>query len=469
MKTSNWLGLRRTPVALPARVKAVIAARQREGEILIGWCQLVLVALFASLYAVAPKPTDAALAMIELVPIVLLAYFAFTIARLWLAYLGLTPAPLLLISIVVDIALLMGLIWSFHIQYAQPAAFYLKAPTILYGFIFIALRVLRHEPRYVLATGIAAAGGWLLLLVYALVEDGGGELVTRDYVAYMTGTRILIGGEIDKVVTILAVTAILTLALVRSRRLLAEAIRESAAAADLKRFFPRDVAATIVEAEESVRAGMAISGTFSVMMIDIRGFTRFAASVPPEEVVRVLTELHARLIPIIRAHGGIVDKFMGDGVMATFGAVKASSTYAADALSATEKVLQTVQEWKAALPPGDRRDTLMLNVAVESGPGVFCTLGVDDRLEYTVIGDAANTAAKLEKHAKAERALALTSVATLSAADAQGYKPSWPFEIRRGRKVPGILDPMDLFIIGPILPASPFVQDGAWLIRNSAS
>lgn len=469
MTSPNWLGFRRTPIALPARVKAVIAARQREGEILIGWCQLVLVALFGALYAVAPKPTDAALAMMEPVPVVLFAYFAFTVVRLRLAYLGLTPAPLLLMSIGIDIALLMGLIWSFHIQYAQPAAFYLKAPTILYGFIFIALRALRHEPRYVLATGIATAVGWTILLIYALTEDGGAERVTRDYVAYMTGSRILIGGEIDKIVALLAVTGILTLALVRSRRLLAEGIRESTAAADLRRFFPKDVAAAIVDAEESVRAGIAISGTFSVMMIDIRGFTRFAASVPPEEVVLVLTELHARLIPIIRANGGIVDKFMGDGVMATFGAVKASPTYAADALFATEKVLQTVQDWKAALPPGDRRDTLMVNVAVESGPGVFCTLGVDDRLEYTVIGDAANTAAKLEKHAKAERALALTSVATLSAADAQGYKPSWPSEIRRGRMVSGILDPMDLFIIGPIFPANSFVQDGAWLIHNSSS
>jgi adenylate cyclase len=179
MKTSNWLGLRPlTPVALPARVKAVIAARQREGEILIGRCQHVLVALFAALYAAAPKPTDAALAMMEPVPVVLFAYFAFTVARLRLAYLGLTPALLLLMSISIDIALLMGLIWSFYIQYAPRAAFYLKAPTILHGFTFIALRALRLEPRYVLATGIAAAVGWIVLLIYALAEDGGVELLT---------------------------------------------------------------------------------------------------------------------------------------------------------------------------------------------------------------------------------------------------------------------------------------------------
>ena len=60
---------------------------------------------------------------------------------------------------VIDIVMLMGLIWSFHIQYHQPASFYLKAPTLLYVFIFIALRALRFEPRFVLTAGLVAAAG----------------------------------------------------------------------------------------------------------------------------------------------------------------------------------------------------------------------------------------------------------------------------------------------------------------------
>ncbi len=56
------------------------------------------------------------------------------------------------------------------------------------------------------------------------------------------------------------------------------------------------------------------------MMIDIRGFTPFAATVPPKAVVDMLTSFHARIIPIVRANGGVIDKFLGDGVMATFGA-----------------------------------------------------------------------------------------------------------------------------------------------------
>jgi adenylate cyclase len=78
----------------------------------------------------------------------LTAYFAFTLGRLIGSHRGQLPNWLL-----------MALIWSFHIQYMQPASFYLKAPTMIYAFIFIALRALRFEPRFILLAGAAAALG----------------------------------------------------------------------------------------------------------------------------------------------------------------------------------------------------------------------------------------------------------------------------------------------------------------------
>ncbi|MGY8958781.1 MAG: adenylate/guanylate cyclase domain-containing protein, partial [Alphaproteobacteria bacterium] len=66
----------------------------------------------------------------------LAAYFAFSMFRLWLSCRQRLPAWFLALSVVADMALLMTLIWSFHVQYDQPASFYLKAPTLLYVFIF---------------------------------------------------------------------------------------------------------------------------------------------------------------------------------------------------------------------------------------------------------------------------------------------------------------------------------------------
>jgi len=145
-------------------------------------------------------------------------------------------------SVIVDMALLTVTIWSFHLEYDQPAAFYLKAPTFTYFFIFVALRALSFSPGHVLLAGGAAALGWLVLLGYALAEPGAIDLVTRNYVEYMTSAKILIGGEIDKVISLLLVSALLAIAAGRARQLLERAVAEQAASSQLARFFSPEVA-----------------------------------------------------------------------------------------------------------------------------------------------------------------------------------------------------------------------------------
>ena len=178
---------------LPERVRAAIAEQQDHSERLIGWIQLVVVVLFGTLYLLAPKPFTAEQTFAP-VPWVLGLYFGFTLLRLGLAYRMRLPGWLIVLSIFLDMALLIALIWSFHLQYRQPASFYLKAPTLLYVFIFIALRTLRFEVRYVLLAGAVAALGWLGLLGYA-VHDTHHMKITRDYVEYMTSNAMLIGAE----------------------------------------------------------------------------------------------------------------------------------------------------------------------------------------------------------------------------------------------------------------------------------
>ena len=114
-------------------------------------------------------------------------------------------------------------IWSFHLQYRAPPALYLKAPTLMYVFILIALRTLRFEPGYVLLAGGCAALGWLGLFLYAAWGPAG-DAFTHSYVEYVTSYRILRGAEIDKILSILVVTMILAFSLVRSRQLLARSV-----------------------------------------------------------------------------------------------------------------------------------------------------------------------------------------------------------------------------------------------------
>ncbi|MEQ8814997.1 MAG: adenylate/guanylate cyclase domain-containing protein [Thalassobaculum sp.] len=431
--------------ALPARVRAALSEQQASSEILIGWIQLAVVTAFGALYLVSPKAFPPEVEF-RPIPWALGGYVAFTLARLALAHAGRLPRWFLGLSILADMALLLGVIWSFHLQYMQPAAFYLKAPTLLYVFIFIALRTLRFEPGYVLLAGGAAAVGWLLMAGYALMWDPMAGPVTRDYVLYMTSNSVLIGAEFDKIVSILTVTGILAVAIVRARRLLVRAVRESLAARELSRFFARDVADRIIDLDAGIEIGRGELREAAVLNVDMRGFSQLATEIPPDDLIALLAEYQGLVVPVVQAHGGSIDKFMGDGVMATFGATRPSATAAADALRAAADLADAAAAW------GQRRRAAgrpapAVGIAVASGPVVFGAVGDQSRLEYTVIGAPVNLAAKLEKHTKAEGVRALTDAATYGSALKQGYRPPAPPERRPGRSVGGLDEPQDLVVL----------------------
>jgi len=431
---------------LPLRVQRLVEAQEAESERLIGWVQLLVVVLLGLLYAVAPRPNDAPAAMLgEPVPMALAAYMVFTVGRLLLAHRGPLPAAVLFASILADVGLLIGLIWSFHGQYGQSAAFSLKVPTFVYLFVFIAIRVLRFDARYVLAAGLAAALGWIALVAIVLWTAGSG-VVTRSFNAYLTESRVLIGAEVDKVATLLLVTGVLALAVTRARQLFVAAVRSEAAVADLSRFFGRGVPDTVVGAEAQATAGLAHERDAAILMLDIRGFTQLSAHLTPQQAVGVLTRLHARIIPIVRAHDGTVDKFLGDGVMVTFGAVRPSARAAADALGALEAVLAEARLWEDETA-ADLEMRLAVNGAVVAGPVVFAVVGALDRLEYTVIGDAVNLAAKLEKHNKAEATRGLTTASTADLARSQGWGAQGKAVLLEGRRVSGVGEPLDLIAV----------------------
>jgi adenylate cyclase len=442
------LGRDRAPEGdrLPARVSETIRRQEERSEILIGWVQFAIVCTFTVLYSAAPQAADSDATMFRPVPLFLAGYFGFTVIRLVLAYRRFMPSWFLYLSIVIDMGLLMGLIWSFHIQYGQPAAFYLKAPTLLYVFIFIALRALRYDARYVIMAGAVAAVFWMALVGYALFE-GPAEQITRNYIVYMTGNRILLGAEFDKVISILLVTGILAAALIRARRLLVASVRDSLAAQDLRRFFSPEIARAITDADRAIAAGEGETREAAILMVDIRGFSTYAETRPAAEVIRQLAEYQTFMVPVLRRHGGSVDKFLGDGIMATFGAERRSPTYAADALRALDELVAAAEAWNEARAAEGAGPRLEVNAAVATGRVVFGAVGDADRLEYTVIGGAVNLASKLEKHNKRERVRALATREAYRTALDQGYRPPDDKPHRPARPIEGVAEPVDLVVM----------------------
>ncbi len=429
------------PAAMPQRIAAAIGREQARSEILVSLIQIAAIIGFFFLYSLTPKafPPDVPF---EPVPVALWVYAGFTLWRLYLAIGERLTRTVLAFSVIVDITVLMVTIWSFHVQYGAPPAIYLKAPTLMYVFILIALRTLRFEPGFVILAGISAAIGWLTLVAYAIWTQEG-MLLTRDFAKYMTSYSILIGAEVDKVVSILMVTAILALALHRARKLLVRAAVEGQAAADLKRFFAPEIAGRITENEGELMAGSAEMRDAAVVFIDLRGFTRLTERLPPADVMQLLGEYQSLMAKAVRASGGSIDKFMGDGILASFGAVRPSQHYAADALAAMEAVLETGQRWTAArLAQG--RPAPAVAAAVTTGPVMFGTVGDAERLEYTVLGETVNLAAKLEKHCKTEAVAGIVMDDTYRLAEAQGFAAGLDWELRSARQVEGVSRPVDL-------------------------
>ena len=420
---------------LPARVARAIEAQRERGEILTSWVQAGLLVVFASLYILAPSTSPVSFLM-RPVPWALAFYAVFTALRLHLAYRRQLSTPMRVASVVIDMALLTVTIWSFHLEYGQPAAFYLKAPTFTYFFIFVALRALSFSPGYVLLAGGSAALGWLALLGYALHHQAGMELVTRNYVEYMTSAKILIGGEVDKMISLLLVSALLAIAAARARQLLERAVAEQAASTQLARFFSPEIAEHLIRADELLRPGEGESREAAAMFIDLRGFTKLAATLEPKALIALLGEYQRRVVPIIQRHRGSITTYLGDGIMVTFGATRPNSTYAADALRCAEEILEAIAGW----------DGPAVGVGVEVGTVTCGAIGGEGRLEYAVIGDPVNRAAKLQNHTKTEGVRALTTAFAQRRAADQGY--SKEKSILTAREVAGIATACDLVVIG---------------------
>ncbi|MCG6952631.1 MAG: adenylate/guanylate cyclase domain-containing protein [Betaproteobacteria bacterium] len=413
--------------APPERVRSLIAAQQLQSEILIGWVQFALIVFWILLYTVAPK-TSAGTRFLP-VPWVLGAFLLITLLRLVLAHRHRLTPPLLIAGVIVDMALLMGLIWSFHLQYEQPAPFYLKAPTLLYVFIFIALRALRFEPVYVVAAGLAGAAGWVALLVYAAMS---GEMaVTRNYVHYMTSNSVLVGAEVDKILSILLVTAVLALGLVRSQRILYRSVSESVIARDLSRFVSPEVAARITTGARELRPGDGEVRVASVLFTDIERFSTISEKLTPEQLLSMLNAYFAAVSEAIDRHGGVITQYQGDAMLITFNTIKDDPDHAANAV----RTALAIQDATRNRRFGDGLQ-LRTRCGINTGRIVAGAVGTPERLLYTVHGDEVNVAARLEQLNKSTGTTILATESTVQAVGA-GFEFERVAEVTvRGRSQP---------------------------------
>jgi class 3 adenylate cyclase len=172
---------------------------------------------------------------------------------------------------------------------------------------------------------------------------------------------------------------------------------------DLSRFMSKQLVDAIVKGEHPLSLG-GKRAAVSVVFADVVGFTPLAEARDAEQIVALLNELFSMLTEIVFRHGGTVDKFIGDCIMAVWGAPVAQDDHAARALSAAEDMMRFLEtaneEWK------DKYDVeIRLGIGVNSGEAIVGNIGSSKRMEYTVIGDVVNVAARLEAIAQPNQVL----------------------------------------------------------------
>jgi class 3 adenylate cyclase len=192
--------------------------------------------------------------------------------------------------------------------------------------------------------------------------------------------------------------------------------RRVAVEADLSRYLPGEVAKAIASGDKKIALG-GQRQKVTVLFADVASFTSFAEQAPPERVVALLNELFTVMTEVVFRHGGTVDKFIGDCVMALFGArvgddepELSDAEHAERALLAAEDMHRFVEAsaetWKSKYGT-----TVRLAIGVASGEAVVGNLGSEQRMEFTAIGDTVNVAARLEGLARPAQTLVTGAVA----------------------------------------------------------
>jgi len=277
-------------------------------------------------------------------------------------------------------------------------------------------------PAAVAAFGVSAALSMWLSLVIA-------DIVTGPVIDLRDATRRVAAGDLDVRVRVVSTDETGELAATFNAMVAGLDERER-----LRHAFGAFVDPAVTErvlAEGTDLAGEEVD--VSVLFLDVRDFTGFAERAAPHEVVAALNELYEAVVPVIVGHRGHANKFVGDGLLAVFGAPDRHPDHAKRAVAAACEIGRLMRD--------GRSGPLRAGVGVNTGRVLVGTVGGAGRRDFTVIGDAVNTAARVQEATRETGDDVLVTEATLRAVGAGGEG----FEERPAAPLKGKADPVRLY------------------------
>ncbi len=269
-----------------------------------------------------------------------------------------------------------------------------------------------------------------------------------DVAELLDPNSFMVPQRVQQVVVFVMVAVTLGLSMRRLYRLLISNAGLERERANLSRYFSPNVVDALSQNDEPLK--QVRKENVAVLFIDIVGFTKFAAGRDPYDVIEVFRGFHARMETEVFRHHGTLDKYLGDGLMATFGTPVPTPLDASNALGCARSMVDVIDRWNLERRRAGEPE-IRVGIGVHYGSVVLGDIGAN-RLEFAVIGDAVNVAAKLEAMTRDLDARIVISDAIR--AQAAQETPSTQqamsgFVAKAGQAVRGVADPMDIWVLQP--------------------
>ncbi len=324
------------------------------------------------------------------------------------------PRPARFINALIETSL-PGVIIAVLALHMDPHLVFGFWPPLLY-FIFILLSTLRLDFWLSLWTGIVAAVQQMVLVLWLLPITPWGDIPEETLIYHFSRSFVLLLAG--------AVAGVVAGSL---RRQFEQSVAAAAARDRVTNLFGQHVSPAVVDRLLATSSAPASEmRTVCVMFLDIRGFTAMTRVRPAGETVALLNDFFAEMIGVVDRHNGIINKFLGDGFLALFGAPLDDPRAAINAVAAARGMLDAVDAWSRDRPA----QALRIGIGIHIGEAVTGTVGSPQRKEYTVIGDTVNLAARLEQLTKETGSRLLVSDAVRDAAQIEDATDLGPMAIR---------------------------------------
>ena len=339
---------------------------------------------------------------------------------------------------------------------AWPWAMQFHFNNFVYFYVLLAAATLAYSWRTVFAVATWTSGLWLAgVTLVALRPLDHPELTARVFNALdgfplvqqiLDPNSVRWEARVQDVSVFLIVAGILALSGWRANKLLVGQAASERERANLARYFSPNVVEELAHNDDPLK--QVRNQDVAVMFVDIVGFTKLADKQKPEQVIRLLREFHGRMEQEVFKHNGTLDKYLGDGLMATFGTPSPSDADAGNALRCARDMIQVVAEWNRERA-GRGEPQVKASVGIHYGPVVLGDIGAN-RLEFAVIGSTVNIASRLEALTREVEASVVASDALVNRVRQEAentddtlsdLKKTPPREIR------GIAQPMEVWAL----------------------